>query len=670
MVQFSLMQVPIFESDTFNPSNASPAWFESVVDLLQLRFDPAWPDTFGRKLRLLSEKQDLPVINTLSLFSGGGGLDIGFHEAGFRIVESVEIESQFAETLSLNAGKTGFFPETKIHNLDIADYEPSQDLKIDFIIGGPPCQTFSAAGRRAAGVQGTDDPRGNLFLEYVRILKVLKPTGFLFENVYGIVGAQGGEPWTAIQEAFREAGYKIFWRILDAADYGVPQHRERLFIVGLRDGDFAFPFPTHGPDSFSSLSHYSAGLAVSNLFEEEQKRGLGGQYGALLDDIPPGLNYSFYTAKMGHPRPVFAWRSKFSDFLYKADPETPVRTIKAHGGQYTGPFSWDNRPFSINELKRLQTFPDNYELMGSRQRVITQLGNSVPPQIARILALAVQDQVFKADLPFKLSYMDSAFQLGFRRRKRQLTARYRAAAASALENIEHQDPRGGLIGETKEVSPGKTGRLKRLLSESFQWQKINSEQHIPHAKWITYSISPEAWTFDLHEQSTGTAPLDVTQLNVSFDSQQRKLFNCEQVVLRTSVTNPIAVTYLWKAFEEILREYTGKADLVQLFGYYQYEMSGEISVLLSSKVRNNQLWKLVKAITERVGVGQQYSGRQLSSVLNVLEENVYGELRSLRQLGYEVRSHRTNPQIKEGEYLIPYSFPTLTSSSVQLRKQL
>src|SRR4030043_1109271 len=102
-------------------------------------------------------------------------------------------------------------------------------------MGGPPCQTFSAAGRRAAGVSGTTDPRGQLFKEYVRILNQLKPKGFLFENVYAIVGAQGGSAWKEIQEAFKGAGYNLHYRVLDTADYGVPQHRERLIIVGTRD---------------------------------------------------------------------------------------------------------------------------------------------------------------------------------------------------------------------------------------------------------------------------------------------------------------------------------------------------------------------------------------------------------------------------------------------------
>lgn len=92
---------------------------------------------------------------------------------------------------------------------------------------------------------------------------------------------------------------------------------------------------------------------------------------------------------MGHPNPIFAWRSKFSDFLYKADPNVPVRTIKAQGGAYTDPVHWDNRFFAYPEYKRLQTFPDDYEISGTKQIAIKQIGNSVPPQMARMMAIAI-----------------------------------------------------------------------------------------------------------------------------------------------------------------------------------------------------------------------------------------------------------------------------------------
>ena len=353
---------------------------------------PGWPDTFGKAVAQYLKTSGATKIRTLSLFSGAGGLDIGFSDVGFEIVESVEIESKFCETLEINSGEGKRFENSKVNCIDIREFSGAHLGKIDFIIGGPPCQTFSAAGRRANGVLGTSDARGVLFREYVRLLEELSPVGFLFENVYGIIGAQGGKPWQEILDSFSEVGYKLYYRIVDAADYGAPQHRERLLIVGLKDGVFKFPRPTHGPDSIDQNPFYNAGTAVAgvSIAGEEGKLGLGGRYGHLLDDIPPGLNYSFYTEEMGHPNPIFAWRSKFSDFLYKADPDVPVRTIKASGGAYTGPFHWENRFFSYGEFKRLQSFPDDYEISGNKQTAVKQIGNSVPPQLARMMAIAIR----------------------------------------------------------------------------------------------------------------------------------------------------------------------------------------------------------------------------------------------------------------------------------------
>jgi DNA (cytosine-5)-methyltransferase 1 len=401
-------------SDIFSTLNVTPG--------------PGWPDRFGAALR---EAISPPPIRTLSLFSGGGGLDIGFHDAGFGVGTMVEIDKRFAPTLEANSE---FFGNPTVLNMDIRDFSPDQNEKIDFIIGGPPCNSFSACGKRDGGVRGTSDPRGMLFQEYVRILETLRPSGFLFENVPGLLGSKGGGDWKMIKAAFAEAGYSLFFRILDAADYGVPQHRERVFIVGLSHGEFLFPRPTHGPDSPGKVPHFTAGEAILDveLSLEDRDDLVKGIYGHLLPDIPPGLNYAFYTAKMGHPNPVFEWRTKFSYLLYKADPEMPVKTITAQAGPYCGPFHWENRYFSLAEVKRLQTFPDFYVMMGAKRVVRHQLGNSVPPQMARMLALSIMQQVFGADLPFDLPLLPAGEELSFKARKRGRTAEYQKKATEAI----------------------------------------------------------------------------------------------------------------------------------------------------------------------------------------------------------------------------------------------
>ncbi|MCE8420377.1 DNA cytosine methyltransferase, partial [Rhodovulum sulfidophilum] len=287
-------------------------------------------------------------IPTLSLFSGAGGLDLGFEAAGFDIRACVELEDKYCKTLRANIERgTHFSPHTKVLNIDVTDFDETEFLDdgIECIIGGPPCQTFSAAGRRSGGVIGTEDVRGRLYSIYCRILDALKPKVFIFENVYGLPGANGGKPWREIVSAFSKRSYNLYHEVIDTADYGVPQHRERLIMVGVREGSYQFPLPTHGPDSGTAIPLVSVLDAIKDLQDpkENYHDDLGGLYGHLLPDVPEGLNYSFFTAEMGHPEPVFAWRSKFHDLLYKVNPNEPCRTIKAQPGKFTGPFHWKNR---------------------------------------------------------------------------------------------------------------------------------------------------------------------------------------------------------------------------------------------------------------------------------------------------------------------------------------
>jgi DNA (cytosine-5)-methyltransferase 1 len=211
--------------------------FETFCTAWNVNLSEPWPDQFGQRLNKWANHSGFKKIRTISLFSGAGGLDIGFHDAGFDIVEMVEINSSYAETLKANTKPSGYFASGEVKNIDIRDYQPAKSGwrsgSIDLIIGGPPCQTFSAGGRRAGGVAGTTEKRGVLFEEYVRLLKELRPKAFVFENVYGITGAESGSAWQRIQKAFASAGYTLFHRVLDTADYGVPQHRERMIIVGV-----------------------------------------------------------------------------------------------------------------------------------------------------------------------------------------------------------------------------------------------------------------------------------------------------------------------------------------------------------------------------------------------------------------------------------------------------
>lgn len=640
------------------------SWFEHILTSLDIKNEAGWPDKFGQSLRMWLKDQGHQPIKTLSLFSGGGGLDIAFHDAGFEILQSVEIEKAFAQTLMKNSGPGRWFEHSKVNNIDIRQFQPN-NLDVDFIIGGPPCQTFSAAGRRASGVQGTDDPRGMLFWEYVRLLKQLSPKGFLFENVYGITGAQDGRAWKEIEDAFQAAGYKIFSRILDAADYGVPQHRERLFIVGIREGNYKFPFPTHGPDSPGQQNFYSAGEAVKGADVSDATFGINGQHGYLLDNIPPGLNYSFYTQKMGFPKPIFGWRSKFSDYLYKADPDSPVRTIKAQGGQYTGPFSWENRAFTLAELKRLQTFPDSYEVSGSRLTVIKQLGNSVPPQIGRILAVSILDQVMDARLPFIMHYMSEGHKLSFRWRKRNLTEIYRSKAKESIEQMV----KDGKVSFDKYYK-FQEGTATRFLSPNFVWQPTPSDESTRVI--LSYEISDQQWLFKagLHNRDI-SKDVPTYEIGITLSESHANILSTKEVKLFAYSLDYQVFTSLWKFFEEKLAELTGKADLVQLFGYYQYAKEDKIKFRFHDPSRKDKIfWKIVAKVVSGEGVAVQLQEETISLAWEISKDEILPNLIELKRLGYEVRNINTNPQIPKGETLIPYSFPTLTWRSVQLHKSL
>lgn len=613
---------------------------------------PGWPDVFGARIKSLHSSLGNRHIRTLSLFSGAGGLDIGFSDAGFDIVESVEIEEKFCETLELNSGPGKRFENSKVRCIDIREFSPEHLGKIDFIIGGPPCQTFSAAGRRANGVLGITDARGVLFREYVRLLRGLSPKGFLFENVYGITGAQNGEAWREIQTAFREAGYNLFFRILDAADYGVPQHRERLIIVGLKEGAFLFPRPTHGPDSLDGMPFYNAGTAVEGvpLTPEEAKPGLGGRFGHLLPDIPPGLNYSFYTEKLGHPNPVFAWRSKFSDFLYKADPAAPVRTIKAQGGAYTGPLHWGNRFFATGEYKRLQTFPDDYGISGGKQVAVKQIGNSVPPQLARMLALAIQVQVFGARYPFALSLLNECEPLSFRKRKSDLTREYRGKAAMALSNAGSSDKKP-LSGTSYYCS----------LSDSFKFEKEPASR-------AEFAVSFDSGKGLSVMDGVGGGRRGRARVRIHVrPGDGGWIIETDKIDIDIYSPKEKAFTVGWKAFEQLIADNNVKADLVQLNGYYQHVPKLKCSCEFFGDFRFNNV---VSSIVEGRDVARILSTSKLAADWGVSESGVWEVAEFLRSLGYEVRNSNTNPQIPPNHWLVPYAFPTFSQRSVQFRKKL
>lgn len=286
-----------------------------------------------------------------------------------------------------------------------------EEGEVTLVAGGLPCQPFSKSafwsplrwkysGRRRR-FQGLQDPRARLLGEFVRIVRKIKPVAYVMENVPGLAYRTSRPMLESVLRGLRSAGYTTSWRVLDAADYGVPQKRKRLFIIGARNGvQLAFPRPTHCSKSMLEAHpdlkpHVTAGEAIGDLDDgavREDER-VGGKWGHLLPLIPPGDNYLFFTKERGHPNPIFRWRSRYWSFLLKLSPSMPAWTIQARPGPYTGPFHWRNRRLRIEEIKRLQAFPDDYQIYGDRREAQRQLGEAVPPLLAQRIGEAIRQQL-------------------------------------------------------------------------------------------------------------------------------------------------------------------------------------------------------------------------------------------------------------------------------------
>jgi DNA (cytosine-5)-methyltransferase 1 len=346
-------------------------------------------------------------VVAISLFSGAGGLDLGAEMAGVEVRAAVEWDRDSALTMEKNFPKLA----SPVIQKDILDTSTAEILRAaglrkgqrpDLLVGGPPCTPFSKSGFWLEYKRAGMDPGASLLQVYNRVLLEARPKAFVLENVYALTfNNKASRP--ALERLLREidvAGYCCVPKVLNAADYGVPQLRPRLFIVGAPKGKRqpTHPEATHGGSwerrSTGNIEwpHVTSGEALNGLVTDpEPSENVGGQYGGLLADIPPGRNYLHYTEELDHPTPIFKWRSRYWSFLLKLDPDKPSPTIQAQPGPNVGPFHWDNRRLRVAEVKRLFTFPDEFELVGSRQSVQSQLGNSVPP----LLAQRVVEQVLR-----------------------------------------------------------------------------------------------------------------------------------------------------------------------------------------------------------------------------------------------------------------------------------
>jgi DNA (cytosine-5)-methyltransferase 1 len=351
-------------------------------------------------------------MRSVSLFSGCGGLDLGLERAGFHTVFASDLDEDCGESFRRN------FPDVPFHVGNAADLtrelmdEVSRGAtrsQVDLLAGGPPCPPFSKSRfYRKEKKRALEDEVGEETISaYLNTLCALRPRAFLLENVAGLAYKVHKSALKLIIDTAQAEGYEIASKVINAADYGVPQLRERFFVVGTLDRPLVFPEPAYAKDPSADLLSQrrapwrTAGDVLADLDTEENADDTGhfagGKYHAVLRQIPPGDNYLYFTAHRGHPDPQFVWRSRYWSFLLKLSPDMPSWTIQARRSNNMGPFHWRNRILRIEEVKRLQTFPDDWYLSGKVEKQWRQIGNAVPPMLAEALGVAIREHLAAAD---------------------------------------------------------------------------------------------------------------------------------------------------------------------------------------------------------------------------------------------------------------------------------
>ncbi|MGQ0506119.1 MAG: DNA cytosine methyltransferase [Myxococcaceae bacterium] len=347
----------------------------------------------------------------ISLYSGAGGMDYGFEAAGFDTAVAVEFDHDCCETLRKN--RRWSVIERSIFEVPSKELLVAGGLRareVELLIGGPPCQPFSKAGYWARGDSARlDDPRSDTLAAYLRVVEEALPRAFVLENVEGLAFSGKDEGLRLLLDRIEginkrmRTNYRPVFKVLNAADYGVPQIRERFFLVAARDGtEFEFPearfLPVPEQPMLLELvelpKYRTAWDALGDLPQPSDSEALAmrGKWADLLPTIPEGQNYLWHTDR-GGGLPLFGWRRRFWTFMLKLAKNRPSWTIQAQPGPAVGPFHWKSRRLSMRELARLQTFPDDVSIVGNLRSVQKQLGNAVPSLLAEVLGREIRRQL-------------------------------------------------------------------------------------------------------------------------------------------------------------------------------------------------------------------------------------------------------------------------------------
>lgn len=341
----------------------------------------------------------------ISLYTGAGGLDYGFEAAGFETVVAVEMDHDCCETIRANRSWAVIERDiTAVPTEEILSMGGLRKGEVDLLIGGPPCQPFSKAGYWARGdALRLDDPRASTLGAYLRVLEETLPRAFVLENVEGLAYKGKDEGLRLLLDAFNrinrrtKSRYRVSVQVLNAAEYGVPQVRRRVLVVGSREGvTFEFPAPTHGGDDSllgKIIPFRTAWDALAGVKPESgEDLAVRGKWADLLPSIPEGKNYLYHTDR-DDGLPLFGWRRQYWSFLLKLAKDRPSWTVQAQPGPAIGPFHWESRRLSMRELCRLQTFPDDVRIVGNRVSIQRQVGNAVPSLLSEVLGRAIRVQL-------------------------------------------------------------------------------------------------------------------------------------------------------------------------------------------------------------------------------------------------------------------------------------
>ena len=331
-------------------------------------------------------------MKIIDLFCGIGGLSLGFEQAGFEVVSAIDMWADAINTYNHNRSeKTGQVISVEDFNVDVLP-ELVKEHKITGVIGGPPCQGFSTVGQR-----NIDDPRNQMYLEFYKTVKMARPDFFVIENVRGMLTLNKGAFVKDLLERFGEKGlgYTINYQVLNAADFGIPQNRYRVFYVGMRGKKFEFPeklsYQLSAKDGISDLvgsDNTRYGTIAQNAFQRAMRGNemhpMNQDYTNhteqtinIISQVPDGGNIKDLPAEVWQVR-------KYNKAFERMSSKRPSNTIDTGHRNY---FHYlEPRIPTVRESARIQSFPDSFEILGTRGSQYKQVGNAVPPMLAKVIA--------------------------------------------------------------------------------------------------------------------------------------------------------------------------------------------------------------------------------------------------------------------------------------------